>query len=66
MYDYINIHVLTDIDYMDRHRDFTLDPDHFPLPGMRRLVESLHAAHQHWVPIIDPGIPLVVRPVACV
>eukprot|EP00197_Chlamydomonas_leiostraca_P010624 CAMPEP_0202870766 /NCGR_PEP_ID=MMETSP1391-20130828/16729_1 /ASSEMBLY_ACC=CAM_ASM_000867 /TAXON_ID=1034604 /ORGANISM="Chlamydomonas leiostraca, Strain SAG 11-49" /LENGTH=1290 /DNA_ID=CAMNT_0049551399 /DNA_START=24 /DNA_END=3896 /DNA_ORIENTATION=- len=49
----------TDIDYMVSHMDFTFDPAHFPVGAMRSLVDRLHAARQRWVPIIDPGIPLV-------
>ena len=32
----------TDIDYMDRRRTFTLDPDRFPLEEMREFVGYLH------------------------
>ena len=40
----------------DRWRDFTFDPERYPLEGMQRFVASLHASGQKWVPIVDPGI----------
>lgn len=45
-----------DIDYMDEYRDFTVDPINWSLEDMRRLMSSLHANNQHFVPIVDPGI----------
>ncbi|WIA37090.1 hypothetical protein OEZ86_014060 [Tetradesmus obliquus] len=50
--------IWTDIDYMDRFRDFTFDPVRFPVNAMREFVASLHASGQRWVPIIDCGIPV--------
>ncbi|GFH29298.1 P-type domain-containing protein, partial [Haematococcus lacustris] len=47
-----------DIDYMSSYRDFTFS-DSFPAAEMRQWVNSLHATQQHWVPILDPGIPLL-------
>ncbi|GFH08408.1 P-type domain-containing protein, partial [Haematococcus lacustris] len=47
-----------DIDYMSSYRDFTFS-DSFPAAEMRQWVDSLHATQQHWVPILDPGIPLL-------
>jgi alpha-glucosidase len=46
----------TDIDYMDRRRDFTLDPDRFPLSKMRDLVSTLKSRNQKYVLILDPAI----------
>lgn len=46
----------TDIDYMDRRRVFTLDPDRFPLSKMRELVDHLHAHDQHYVVMVDPAV----------
>ncbi|KAB5511387.1 family 31 glycosyl hydrolase [Coniochaeta sp. 2T2.1] len=56
----------TDIDYMDRRRVFSLDPDRFPLPKMRELVNHLHKNDQHyivmrangsiWQGVVWPGI----------
>ncbi|KAK3317301.1 glycoside hydrolase family 31 protein [Cercophora scortea] len=45
-----------DIDYMNAHEDFSVDPTNFPLPKMQALVSSLHANNQRYVVILDPGI----------
>lgn len=37
-------------------RDFTTDPDHFPLKKTRELVSTLHERNQKWVMMLDPGI----------
>ncbi|KND87644.1 putative alpha/beta-glucosidase agdC [Tolypocladium ophioglossoides CBS 100239] len=46
----------TDIDYMDRRRVFTLDPDRFPLTKMRELVSYLHGHDQHYIVMVDPAV----------
>ncbi|KAF7366623.1 Glycoside hydrolase family 31 protein [Mycena sanguinolenta] len=46
----------TDIDYMDRRRIFTVDPDYFPLDRMREIVEYLHGQDQHYVLMTDPAV----------
>ncbi|KAF6262255.1 glycosyl hydrolases family 31-domain-containing protein [Scenedesmus sp. NREL 46B-D3] len=46
----------SDIDHMDRYRDFTFNPVGYPAGEMAAYVNSLHAAGQRWVPIIDCGI----------
>ncbi|KAJ4151242.1 hypothetical protein LMH87_011955 [Akanthomyces muscarius] len=46
----------TDIDYMDRRRVFSLDPQRFPLDKMRALVSHLHARDQHYVVMVDPAV----------
>ncbi|KAB5577580.1 family 31 glycosyl hydrolase [Coniochaeta sp. 2T2.1] len=46
----------TDIDYMDRRRVFSLDPDRFPLPKMRELVDHLHKNDQHYIVMVDPAV----------
>ncbi|KAG7401329.1 hypothetical protein PHYBOEH_001745 [Phytophthora boehmeriae] len=49
--------VWSDIDYMDRFHDFTLDPTNFKRHDMTALMNEIHANGQKFVPIIDPGIP---------
>ncbi|KAJ1949038.1 hypothetical protein EC988_004930, partial [Linderina pennispora] len=46
----------TDIDYMDRTRDFTFDPVNFPLNEMQKQLEYLHAHNQKMVLMTDPAI----------
>ncbi|KAH8158154.1 hypothetical protein CIB48_g10089 [Xylaria polymorpha] len=46
----------TDIDYMYRRRTFSLDPERFPLPTMRGLIDYLHSHNQHYVMMVDPDI----------
>lgn len=46
--------VWLDIDYMDRFRSFTWDPERFPDP--RALTAELRAAGLRTVAILDPGI----------
>ncbi|OCK81184.1 glycoside hydrolase family 31 protein [Lepidopterella palustris CBS 459.81] len=46
----------TDINYMDGRKDFTVDPDRFPMHKMQELVTTLHNRDQHYVLILDPGI----------
>lgn len=46
----------TDIDYMDHRLVFTLDPDRFPLPKMRELVDYLHAHQQKYTVMVDPAV----------
>ena len=36
------------IDYMDRRRIFTLDPQYFPLNRVREIVDWLHAHNQKY------------------
>jgi alpha-glucosidase (family GH31 glycosyl hydrolase) len=43
---------------MDERKDFTYDPEKFPVSKVRSLVEDLHQQHQQIVAIIDPGIKL--------
>jgi alpha-glucosidase len=46
----------TDIDYMDRRRVFTLDPERFPLEKMRELVTYLHNHNQRYIVMVDPAV----------
>lgn len=49
----------TDIDYMDRRRVFTVDPDRFPLPKIRAVVDYLHEHDQRYIVMVDPAIAYV-------
>ncbi|KXN82694.1 putative alpha/beta-glucosidase agdC [Leucoagaricus sp. SymC.cos] len=46
----------TDIDYMDRRRIFTVDPQYFPLNRMRDIVNFLHTHNQHYILMTDPAV----------
>lgn len=48
--------IYLDIDYMERYKDFTVDPEAFPNPG--GLVETLGAMGLKLVPIIDAGVKI--------
>lgn len=43
-----------DIDYMERYKDFTINPDSFA--DFEQLVEEMKEQHIHLVPIIDAGV----------
>ena len=48
-----------DIDYMDKKRDFTFDPENYhSLPSM---IDRLHTQQQKYVAILDPAIPINVN-----
>ncbi|KAF8162646.1 alpha-glucosidase [Crassisporium funariophilum] len=49
----------TDIDYMDRRRIFTLEPNYFPLNRMREIVAYLHAHDQRYIVMTDPAVAYV-------
>jgi alpha-glucosidase len=46
----------TDIDYMQKRRVFTLDPDYFPLNRMREIVDYLHKHDQRYIVMVDPAV----------
>ncbi|CAN6674786.1 hypothetical protein TRVA0_065S00342 [Trichomonascus vanleenenianus] len=46
----------SDIDHMDRFRDFTLHPENYPEDKFRGIIEELHKRNQYYVPIIDAAI----------
>lgn len=43
-----------DLDYMDRHNDFTYDREKFK--GLPEFVEELHRNGMHYIPLIDAGV----------
>lgn len=48
-----------DIDYMDRRRVFSVDPERFPMDIQRDFVDELHARDQHLIVMVDPAIAYV-------
>ncbi|KAK3498987.1 glycosyl hydrolases family 31-domain-containing protein [Neurospora hispaniola] len=52
----------TDIDYMDRRRVFTLDPQRFPLSAMRQLIGHLHENEQKYIVMVDPAVSAAEGP----
>lgn len=46
----------TDIDYMDRRRVFTTDPERYPLDLYKDLVDTIHARDQHYIVMVDPAV----------
>ena len=46
----------TDIDYMDRRRGFSLDPQRFPKDMMRGLVDHLHSKGQKYILMVNPSV----------
>ncbi|KAF5004620.1 hypothetical protein FDECE_8895 [Fusarium decemcellulare] len=48
--------IWTDIDYMDRRRIFTIDPDRFPADLYKDLVDTIHARNQHYIVMVDPAV----------
>lgn len=46
----------SDIDYMDKFRVFTTDPQRYPMPALASFIEKLHDEGRHYVQIIDPGV----------
>jgi alpha-glucosidase len=48
--------IWADIDHMHLRKDFTVDPERFPMDKMRELVHTVHERGQRFVMIVDPGI----------
>ncbi|KAL2860148.1 glycosyl hydrolases family 31-domain-containing protein [Aspergillus pseudodeflectus] len=48
--------IWTDIDYMDRRRIFTIDPERFPANLYKDLVDTVHARDQHYIVMVDPAV----------
>ncbi|KAL2867843.1 glycosyl hydrolases family 31-domain-containing protein [Aspergillus lucknowensis] len=48
--------IWTDIDYMDRRRVFTTDPERFPADLFKDLVDTVHARDQHYIVMVDPAV----------
>ena len=46
----------TDIDYMIKYEDFTLDPARYDYTQFGKFIDSLHAAGRRFVPITDAAI----------
>eukprot|EP00708_Paratrimastix_pyriformis_P002084 GAFH01000823.1.p1 GENE.GAFH01000823.1~~GAFH01000823.1.p1 ORF type:complete len:881 (-),score=284.11 GAFH01000823.1:103-2718(-) len=46
-----------DIEYMKAYHDFTLDGDHYDPATMAAMLRDMHTREQHYVMILDPGIP---------
>ncbi|KAK3989239.1 glycosyl hydrolases family 31-domain-containing protein [Cladorrhinum sp. PSN332] len=46
----------TDIDYMDRRRVFTNDPERFPMDLYRKFVDHLHSKKQKYIVMVDPAV----------
>ncbi|KAJ2642413.1 hypothetical protein IW137_002732, partial [Coemansia sp. RSA 1287] len=46
----------TDIEYMDKTRDFTFDAVNYPVSEMKKQLDALHARGQKMVLITDPAI----------
>jgi alpha-glucosidase len=49
----------SDLDYMDKRRDFTFDPETYPLEKFQGLLNKLHSNGQHYVPLVDAAINVV-------
>lgn len=46
---------------MNNYLDFTYDPNRFPPDQMKTFVNNLHANHQHYIVITDPGISYTAK-----
>lgn len=48
--------IWNDIDYMEEYRDFTNGELNYPVPAGQAFLAKLHAAGQHYVPIVDSNV----------
>jgi alpha-glucosidase len=48
--------IWSDIDYMDRRRVFSVDPQRYPLATVRDFVKYLHDHNQHYIVMVDPAV----------
>ncbi|USW53328.1 Putative glycoside hydrolase family 31, galactose mutarotase-like domain superfamily [Septoria linicola] len=46
----------TDIDYMYERFIMTTNPDRFPIPRVRDIVDYLHEHDQHYIVMVDPAV----------
>lgn len=46
----------TIVDYMDRRRIFTLDPERFPPNLVKDLVDTIHSRDQKYIVMVDPAV----------
>ncbi|KAF8592469.1 glycoside hydrolase family 31 protein [Ramaria rubella] len=51
----------TDIDYMYRRRTFTNDPDYFPTPKLREIIDYLHDHQQQYIMMVDPAVAFLAN-----
>ena len=49
------------VDYMERYKVFTVDPNNYPHDKMREMIAHLHNSQQHFVVMVDPGMSTVAR-----
>ncbi|KAK6921750.1 Glycoside hydrolase family 31 [Dillenia turbinata] len=48
--------IWNDVDHMDGHKDFTLNPTNYPRPKLLAFLNKIHAKGVKYFVIIDPGI----------
>ncbi|XP_071714287.1 alpha-xylosidase 1-like [Rutidosis leptorrhynchoides] len=48
--------IWNDADYMDEHKDFTLNPKAYPQAKLYEFLQKIHTRGMKYVVIIDPGI----------
>lgn len=51
--------IWNDIDYMQNYLDFTTHSERYPEDELKDFIEDLHDNGQHYVLILDPGIPVL-------